>query len=208
MNGYKEYKWITDLVFVLGVIVFLAIIAYKAIEARGSSTPYSLSQRIPFLSVSERIGDPIGDRKVIYAKERLSFKGPSGVYTVRGYLRASQPLNAIISIYVRAKDPADDPTCEVLTAPSQTQRGVMEPSYVCERGQGDARAAVVQFANVSFASFCSSNSEAYRVVAQGEFWIGVAWDPFLPHPLTLLFDDLTALKVVSFRPHPCASDLQ
>jgi hypothetical protein len=67
---------------------------------------------------SEQIG---GGEKVIYAKEPLSFKGFLGFYTVRGYLKASQPLSDAVSVYVRAEYPANDPACKVLTAPSQSQ---------------------------------------------------------------------------------------
>jgi hypothetical protein len=164
---------------------------------RHTSFP-SASCPYPFPSRSGTSPEAIG---IIYAKEPLSFKGPSGAYTVRGYLKASRSLSAAVGVYVRAKNPADDPTCKALTVSESLV-------YVCERGKDDAKAAVTEFRNVSFASFCSSDPGAYRVVAQGEFWIGVEWDPFLPRSLTLLFDDLAALKVAPLRPHPCASDLR
>jgi hypothetical protein len=183
--------WLTNLVFAFVMALFVGFLVYTFIDARGYSTPYLLPQRILFLPASEQIGDFTGSKTIIYAKEPLSFKGPSGKYTVRGYLKASRPLSAAVGVYVRA----DEPTCEVLDS----------SVYVCERGQGDAKATVVEFTNVSFASFCSFDDETYGVVARGKFWIGVEWNPFLPHPLALLLDDLAALKVVSFRPHPCFS---
>ncbi len=198
---------LTYLGFAGAVIAFMALIAYLSIDAQGYSTPYFLPQRNLSLPVFEQIENPAGDGKIIYAKEALSFKAPSGTYTVRGYLKASQSLNGAIGVYVRAEDPADDPTCKVLTVPSQTQSGVLEfPVYVCERGQGDARAVVVEFADISFASFCSFDPGTYQVVTQGKFWIGVGWYPLLPHFLVLVFDDLAALKVARFKYHPCAFD--
>jgi hypothetical protein len=200
-KGVMDGRLLFNLTYGLLMIAFLAFIIYLMNASSGYSTPYLLPQRILSLPVPEQIGDLTGSKGIIYAKEPLSFKGPSGAYTVRGYLKASRSLSAAVGVYVRAKNPADDPTCKALTVSESLV-------YVCERGKDDAKAAVTEFRNVSFASFCSSDPGAYRVVAQGEFWIGVEWDPFLPRSLTLLFDDLAALKVAPLRPHPCASDLR
>jgi hypothetical protein len=198
-KGVMDERFLFNLTYGLLVIAFLAFIFYLMVASHDYSTPHLFPQRIVSLPVPEQIGDLTGSKKIIYAKEPLSFKGSFGTYTVRGYLKASRPLSAAVGVYVRAEDPADDPTCKALTVSES-------PVYVCERGKNDAKVTVTEFRNVSFASFCSSDPEAYRVVTQGEFWIGVEWDPFLPRSLTLLFDDLAALKVAPLKPHPCTSD--
>jgi len=207
-----EDKVVATVANVIVAIIVLGLITYGVLEVQGAYVPHSLPQRILPLPAPEQVGDLTGGKKIIYAKEPLSFKGPLGTYVVQGYLKASQSLNNAIGVYVRAKDPADDSTCKVLNVTSQVQSGVLESSvYVCERGEADAKATVAEFRNTSFASFCSSDPEAFGVVTQGrqgKFWIGVEWDPFLPHPLSLTFDNLAAIKgpKVPFASSPCTFD--
>jgi hypothetical protein len=67
------------------------------------------------------------------------------------------------------------------------------------------KADVAKFANAKFAPFCSSDSKASEVVTKGKFWIGVEWGPLSSPPLTLVFDNLEAIKVPrhAFATHPC-----
>jgi hypothetical protein len=90
-----------------------------------------------------------------------------------------------------------------------------------------------KFANADFASFCSFDLRGREVkpprrtwglnrrefspperpdpsdiVAIPKPWIGVEWNPLLPHPLAFVFKNLTAIRVFRFpliAPHPCAS---
>jgi hypothetical protein len=185
----------------------LWVLLYFFIEPADASNPHPLPQRILSVPAPEQAGGVAGGNdKVIYAKGPLSFKGILGFYTVRGYLKAPQPLSDAVEIYVRANDPADDPACKALTIPSQGQNDAPNSSvYVCERGQDDAKVDVAKFTNAKFASFCSTDPKATEVVTKGKFWIGVKWGHLSSPSLTLTFDNLEAIKVPRhvFATHPC-----
>jgi hypothetical protein len=185
----------------VALIITLFFMAYAVFQVWDSS-PRALPQRVLPLPAPEQIGD---GEKVIYAKEALPVKG-LGTYTVKGYLKASQPLSDAVGVYRRTQDPGEDPTCKVLTVPSQ--RGNPNSSvYVCERGRSDVEGNVAKFTNTKFAPFCFSPSATLGVNDRREFWIGVGWNPLLPHPLTFVFDDLAAVKVVNLplASYPCDS---
>jgi hypothetical protein len=184
---------------VFALIIALVLMAYAVFQVWDSS-PRALPQRVLPMSAPEQIAG--GGEKVIYAKEPLLVEGV-GTYTMRGYLKASQPLSDAIGVYRRTQDPADDPTCKALTVPSPG--GDLDSSvYVCEKGK-DKAADVAKFTDTKFASFCFPASAALGVNGRREFWIGVGWNPFLPHPLTLVFDNLAAVRVINlpFEPYPC-----
>ncbi len=216
-KGVMNAKFVFDLVFafvMIGFLAFLAFLVYIAIGARGSLTSYSLPQRILPMPIPEQIVNSLETTDygvTIYAKEPLHLEG-LGTYTVGGYLKASKSLNSAIAIYRRTKDPANDPACKVLTLSPQSQSEVLRSSvYVCEQGQSDVLVKIAEFTNTKFASFCFPPSATIGVNGHSVFfWIGVGWDPFLTHPLTLLFDNLTAINVslpfalASPRFPPCA----
>ncbi len=136
---------------------------------------------------------------VVYAKEPVSFKSVSrGSYIVYGDVEASQALSASVGIYARAKDPGEDPTCKVFTAPLAVRGGgVSSPVYVCEEGQNDIRVASAKFVNTGLSSFSSYKGtvrETRRVgklFAGGRFWMGIGWSPLFPHPLAFGLSNMT-----------------
>ncbi len=204
-NGVIEFF----LAIFIGALLFGLVVA-----KRNVSTSYPLPQRILPMPTPEQIVDSLKTTDygtIIYTKEPLSLEG-IGTYIVGGYLKVSQPLNSAITIYRRTKDPASDSACKVLTLSSQSQGGGSRSSvYVCERGQNDVLVKMAEFVNTKFASFCFPSSATIGVNGRSVFfWIGVGWDPFLPHSLTLLFDNLTAINIslpfalVSPRFPPCA----
>ena len=177
--------------FFLAILVVALLFGFPFAKGKDLRS-YPLPQRILLMPTPEQI---VGSLKttdygvIIYAEKPLSLEG-LGTYTVGGYLKASKPLNSVIAVYRRTKDPARDPNCKAVTAPSQSS------VYVCERGQSDVLAWMAEFANTKFASFCFSSPATIGVNGRSVlFWIGVGWDPFLPHPLTLLFDNLTAINI-------------
>ncbi len=203
-----------------GVIeLFLAILTgallFGFFVARANlPTSYPLPQRILSMPTPEQIVDSLkttGYGTIIYAEEPLSLEG-IGTYTVGGYLKVSKPLNSAMAVYRRTNDPASDPACKVLTLFPRSQSEVSRSSvYVCERGQNDVLVKMAEFVNTKFASFCFPSSATIGVNGRSVFfWIGVGWDPFLPHPLTLLFDNLIAINIslplalASSRFPPCA----
>jgi hypothetical protein len=210
----------------------LSFFAFIFVMVWQFSTPSLLPERTLHLPAPEQIGGlSRGDEGIVYAKEPLLFE-QTGIYVVRGYLKASRPLSGAISVYMRESDPASDPACKALAVPSQAQSGVLEQTvYACKRGREDVKIGVAEFANANLASFCSSDlrgrevrpprarweweweldrrwSDPSDIVAVPKPWIGVEWNPLLPHPLALVFKDLTAVRVFRFpliARHPCAS---
>ncbi len=146
-------------------------------------------------------------RLVVYAKEPMPFDSPEnkGSYALYSYIGASEPLNALVPVYIRAKDPGEDPACEVFVAPLVVQREVVDHStvYVCGEGQDDLRVAWVEFVGTSLSSFRSSNGTPLRGTPQEPcevdaslleegFWIGIGWSPLFPYPLTFNFSNAMA----------------
>ncbi len=146
-------------------------------------------------------------RLLVYAKEPMPLDSSEnkGSYMLYGYVRASEPLNALVPLYIRAKDPGEDPACEVFFAPLVVQREVIDHStvYVCGEGQEDLRVALVEFVGTNLSSFRSSKGDPLRGIPQkdcevdasrlGErFWIGIRWSPLFPYPLTFNFSDAIA----------------
>ena len=150
-------------------------------------------------------------RLVVYAKEPMPLyssenKGENkGSYMLYGYVGASEPLNALVSVYIRAKDPGEDPACGVFVAPWVVQGKVLDDStvYVCGEGQHDLRVALVEFVGTNLSSFRSSKGDPLKGIPQkdcevdasllGErFWIGIGWSLLFPYPLTFNFSDAIA----------------
>jgi hypothetical protein len=146
-------------------------------------------------------------RLVVYAKEPIPLDSSEskGSYMLYGYLGASEPLNAPVHVYIRSKDPGEDPTCEVFVAPLVLQKEVVDDStvYVCGEGPNDLRVALAEFMGTNLSSFHSSKGTPLRGTAQercevdasllGErFWIGIGWNPLFPYPLTFAFSDAIA----------------
>ncbi len=155
-------------------------------------------------------------RLVVYAKEPMPFdssenKGSYGLYS---YLGASEPLNAPVPVYIRAKDPGEDPACKVFVAPLVVQREVVGDSavYVCGEGQDDLKVAWVEFVGTNLSWFHSSKGMPLRDTPQercevdasllGErFWIGIGWSPLFPYPLTFNFSDAIVYGPLIPPPH-------
>jgi hypothetical protein len=199
-------------IIVISFLPFLAV--FLIIVSEEVLAPKDLPEHILRLPAPEQIGGPTrGDEKIIYAKEALLFE-QTGTYVMRSYLKASRPLSGTISVYMRESDPASDPACKALTVPSQAKSGVWEYTvYACKRGRRDVKIGVAEFANADLAPFCSielrgrEGEPQTSDVTDISKWIGVEWNPLLPHPFTLVFKDFTAPKVFRFpiARHPCAS---
>jgi hypothetical protein len=151
---------------------------------------------------------------VVYAKEPIPFDPPTdrGSYYLYGYVGASQALSAPVAVYLRAKDPSEDPACKVLVAPSAAQNGDGDSSvHVCGEGQDDLRVALVVFAGTSLSSFCSTkntlqeNPKVDASLLRDKFWIGIRWTPLFPHPLAFSFSNVAAYgPLPSSIPSLCA----
>jgi hypothetical protein len=146
-------------------------------------------------------------RLVVYAKEPIPFDSSEskGSYVLYGYVGASEPLNAPVLVYIRARDPGEDPACEAFVAPLAVQNEVVDDStvYVCGEGQNDLRVALVEFAGANLSSFRSSKGTPLGGTPQGgcevgasllgeRFWIGIGWSLLFPYPLTFSFSDAIA----------------
>lgn len=152
---------------------------------------------------------------VVYAKEPIPFNSPAdkGSYYLYGYVGTSQPLSAPVAIYIRAKDPSEDPTCKVFATPSVIQDEVANSYvYVCGEGENDLRVALVEFAGTSLSSFCSSKNTTQErrwvdaTFLRDKFWIGIRWTPLFPHPLTVSFSNVMAYgPSTSNTPSLCAT---
>ncbi len=144
---------------------------------------------------------------VVYAREPMPFDSSEnkGSYVLYSYIGASEPLNAPVPVYIRVKDPGEDPACKVFVAPLVVQREVVGDStaYVCGEGQDDLRVAWAEFVGTNLSSFRSSKGTPLRGESQetcevdasllGEgFWIGIGWSLLFPYPLTFNFSHAIA----------------
>lgn len=209
-----EDSYRTPLLMTLGVATWLFSQAFFAFRQASVIKEHPLPEQVVSLPAPKPLLDFAKvqvetGRLVVYAKEPIPFdlsenKG-SYSYVLYGYLGASEPLNAPVHVYIRAKDPGEDPACQVFVAPLVLQRKVVDDStvYVCGEGQNDIRVASVEFVGANLSSFRSSKGAPLRGTPQewcevdanllGErFWIGIGWNLLFPYPLTFSFSDAVA----------------
>ncbi len=199
----------TPFLIVLGVAIWLLSSAFFAVRQASVIKEQSLPERVVSLPAPKPLWDfaeahAETGRLVVYAREPMPFDSSEnkGSYVLYSYVGASEPLNALVPVYIRAKDPGEDPACEVFVAPLVVQREVVGDStvYVCGEGQDDLRVAWVEFVGTNLSSFRPSKGDPLRGIPQkdcevdasllGErFWIGIGWSPLFPHPLTFNFSN-------------------
>ncbi len=197
---------------VLGVAIWLLSLTFFGVRQASVIKEHSLPERVISLPAPKLLWDfaeahSETGRLVVYAKEPMPLDSSEnkGSYMLYSYVGASEPLNALVPVYIRAKDPGEDPACKVFVAPLVVQGEVVGDStvYVCGEGQNDLRVALVEFVGTNLSSFRSSKGSPLRGRPQrscevdasllGErFWIGIGWSPLFPYPLTFNFSDAIA----------------